>query len=158
MVVYCLTSLGFFSCWFPSLYVLNISVKNLNARTWKSAEITLVMRWSLSPSETEFALSRWLRTLEILHCFNPIRNWNYFKLSFSPYNACLLYFCFGGWFSHWVMSDSCDPTDCSLTGSSVHGISQTRILEWAAISFSRGSSWPRDWAWVSCMAGGFFTD
>ena len=39
----------------------------------------------------------------------------------------------------------CDTTDCSLPGSSVHGISQARILEWVAISFSRGSSWPRDW-------------
>ena len=38
----------------------------------------------------------------------------------------------------------CDPTDCSLPGSSVHGIFQARILEWVAISFSRGSSPPRD--------------
>ena len=37
-----------------------------------------------------------------------------------------------------------DPMDCSLPGSSVHGIFQRRILEWAAISFSRGSSPPRD--------------
>ena len=34
----------------------------------------------------------------------------------------------------------CDPMDCSLPGSSVHGILQARILEWVAISFSRGSS------------------
>ena len=34
----------------------------------------------------------------------------------------------------------CDPMDCSPPGSSVHGISQAKILEWAAISFSRGSS------------------
>ena len=38
----------------------------------------------------------------------------------------------------------CDPMDCSLLGSSAHGISQARILEWVAISFSRGSSQPRD--------------
>ena len=38
---------------------------------------------------------------------------------------------------------------CILPGSSVHGISQARILEWAASSFSRGSSWCRDWTWVS---------
>ena len=38
----------------------------------------------------------------------------------------------------------CDPMDCSLPGSSVHGILQTRILEWVAISFSRGSSQLRD--------------
>ena len=38
----------------------------------------------------------------------------------------------------------CDPVDCSLPGSSVHGILQARIQEWVAISFSRGFSWPRD--------------
>ena len=37
----------------------------------------------------------------------------------------------------------CDPMDCSLPGSSVHGIFQARILEWVAISISRGSSQPR---------------
>ena len=51
----------------------------------------------------------------------------------------------------------CDPMDCSLPGSSVHGILQARILEWVAIPFSRGSSWPRDWTQVSCIAGRFFT-
>ena len=56
------------------------------------------------------------------------------------------------------MSDSWDSMDCSLPGSSVHKISKTRILEQAAISFFRGSSWPRDRSWVSCVAGGFFTD
>ena len=38
----------------------------------------------------------------------------------------------------------CDPMDCSPAGSSVHGILQARILEWVAISFSRGSSRPRN--------------
>ena len=38
----------------------------------------------------------------------------------------------------------CDPIDCSLPGSSVHGIFQAKVLEWVAISLSRGSSWPRD--------------
>ena len=42
----------------------------------------------------------------------------------------------------------CDPMDCSLPGSSIHGILQARILEWGAISFSRGSSQPRDGTWV----------
>ena len=51
----------------------------------------------------------------------------------------------------------CDPMDCSLLGSSVHGIFQTRILEWVAISFSRGSSNPREWTWISCLTGRFFT-
>ena len=43
----------------------------------------------------------------------------------------------------------CDPMDCSLPHSSVHGISQARILEWVALPFSRGSSWPRDQTQVS---------
>ena len=42
--------------------------------------------------------------------------------------------------------------DCSLQGSSVHGIFQARVLEWVAISFSRESSWPRDQTKVSCIA------
>ena len=50
----------------------------------------------------------------------------------------------------------CDPMDCSLWGSSVHGIFQARVLEWVAISFSRTSSWPRDWTPVSCIAGRHF--
>ena len=49
----------------------------------------------------------------------------------------------------------CSPMDCSLPGSSVHGILQARILEWVAISFSRGSSQPRDWTWVSCIVGSY---
>ena len=69
----------------------------------------------------------------------------------------LLYFmlsCFG---LVWLF---CDPMDRSPPGSSVHGISQARIPEWVTIFFSRGSSWHRDWAsisCVSCIAGGFFT-
>ena len=48
------------------------------------------------------------------------------------------------------------PWTSSLPGSSVHRILQARILEWVAISFSRGSSWPRDWTWISCIEGRFF--
>ena len=54
----------------------------------------------------------------------------------------------------------CDPMDCSLLGSSVHGILQARILEWIAMPSSRGSPWPRGQTHifcVSCIAGGFFT-
>ena len=47
----------------------------------------------------------------------------------------------------------CNPVDYSLPSSSVHGILQARILEWVAISFSRGSSQPRNRTWVSCIAG-----
>ena len=47
--------------------------------------------------------------------------------------------------------------DCSLPGSSIHGIFQARVLEWIAISFSRGSSQPRDRTRVSCIVGRRFT-
>ena len=51
----------------------------------------------------------------------------------------------------------CNPMDCSPPGASVHGILQARVVEWVAISFSRGSSLPRDRTQVSSIAGGFFT-
>ena len=47
---------------------------------------------------------------------------------------------------------------CSSPGSSVHGVFQARILEWAAISFSRASSWPRILTQVYCIGGRFFTN
>ena len=50
----------------------------------------------------------------------------------------------------------CNPTDCSLPGS-CYRLLQARILEWVAISFSRGSSWPRDRSRISRIAGRFFT-
>ena len=60
-----------------------------------------------------------------------------------------------------LVAQSCptlrDPMNCNPPGSSVRGILQTRILEWVAIHFSRGSSRPRVWAQVSCIAGRFFT-
>ncbi|WP_284801374.1 hypothetical protein, partial [Aerococcus urinae] len=59
------------------------------------------------------------------------------------------------------VSQSCptlsDPMDCSLLGSSIHGIFQAIVLEWTAISFSSGSSQPRDRTQVSCISGEFFT-
>ena len=51
----------------------------------------------------------------------------------------------------------CDPVGFNPAGSSVHGISQARTLEWVAISFSRGSSWPWDWTMSPTLGEGFFT-
>ena len=51
----------------------------------------------------------------------------------------------------------CNPMDCSLSGSSVHGVFRARVLEWIDISFSRRSSWPRNRTWVSRIAGRRFT-
>ena len=54
----------------------------------------------------------------------------------------------------------CDPMDCSSPGFSVHGICQTRILEWVALPSSRGSSWPRDQISLAfpALAGRFVTN
>ena len=54
--------------------------------------------------------------------------------------------------SHSVVSTFCGPMDCSLSGSSVLGIFQARILEWVAIPYSRGSSRPRDQTCISCVS------
>ena len=51
----------------------------------------------------------------------------------------------------------CNPMDCNLPGSSIHGILQARILEWVAMPSSRASSQPRDWTQVSCITDGSFT-
>ena len=59
---------------------------------------------------------------------------------------------------YWHHSSAFGRMDCSLSGSSVHGMSQARILEWVAISFCRGSSQHRDRTWVPCAAGRLFTD
>ena len=64
----------------------------------------------------------------------------------------------------WVLSlplcpTLCDPVDCCPPGLFVPEILQARILEWAAMPTSRGSSWPRDQIHISCgssIAGGFF--
>ena len=85
--------------------------------------------------------------------FDKIHGVSIFDLYFSvykPYNLKQLRFqsiiflndLYPVCFSRSVMFNSCDPMDCSPPGSSVHGIFQTRILEWVDISFSRGSPPP----------------
>ena len=112
----------------------------------------------------------------ILHCLShqgSLRIWEWVAYRFSrgtsqlrnqtriSYNA-------GGFSTSWATTEAqseviqlcltlCDPMDCSLPGSSVHGIFQARILEWGAISFSGGSSLPRDWTRVSHIVGRCFT-
>ena len=89
-------------------------------------------------------------------------NWTteWFKIGKGVCQDCILSPCLFNLYAEWKWSEVaqscptlCDPMDRSPSGSSVHGILQARILEWVAISFSRGSSQPRDRAWVSCIAG-----
>ena len=61
------------------------------------------------------------------------------------------------WLSDQLCPSFCDLTDCRPQGFFVQGILQTRMLEWVASPFFRGSSLSRDQTWVSCIAGRFFT-
>ena len=87
-------------------------------------------------------------------------NWHITLCKFKVYNVMIwnIYTYSEKWkWSPSIMSDSCDPTDCILPGFSFHGIFQARVLEWVAISFSRGSSRPRDQTQVSLIADRHYT-
>ena len=86
---------------------------------------------------------RLLWTNPSLSPFTEIGSALWFKV-FPPPSDCVCV-------SHSVMS-LCDLINYSPPGSSVHGILQARILQWAAISFSEGSSWPRDRTHISCVS------
>ena len=97
--------------------------------------------------------------IELIFCTNY--KWNITFKNCESLRCTLETYVILWWFSCSILSDSlppCDPMSYSLPGFSVHGILQARTLEWAAISFSRGTSQPRYQNWVSCIAGGFFTD
>ena len=101
---------------------------------------------------SQLALHRrgnWPGKVKIMSWVYPVADIFYVAKSFSVACVCalLLYSCL----------TLCDPTDCSPSGSSVHGILHAWTLEWAAISFSKGSSWPRDWTQIANIAGRFFT-
>ena len=90
---------------------------------------------------------------QILFCYRLLQNTEYSSLCYTVGPWCLSTL-------NMLVAQS-SPTlrdpDCTLPGSSVHRILQSRIVEWLAISYSRGSSWPRDQTQVSCIAGRFFT-
>ena len=65
--------------------------------------------------------------------------------------------CFSFWFFFTIQVAQSSLTLCDPMDYTVHGILQARILERVIFPFSRGSSQPRDWTQVSCIAGGFFT-
>ena len=98
--------------------------------TW--SRVPLAVQWILPPHLKQAATSPLLDTHTLFYSktFSVIQGW---------------------WLSHSVVSESSDPMDCSLPGSSVHGISRARIPGWFAISFCRGL------IHISCTAGRFFT-
>ena len=91
------------------------------------------------------------------------QSWEAFTLQFTAiikywlYFSCCTIYLWGGDLVAKKYPTPHDPTDCSLPGFSVHGIFWSRILEWVAICFSRGSSQPGDQTQVSCTADRFFT-
>ena len=125
-----------------SLYIWKFSVHILWSLAWRILNITLLV------CETSALYSN----LDILcHYFSLGMKW---KLTFSSPVATAEV-------KRSEVAQSCPtlsgPVDCSLPGSSLHGIFQARILEWVAISFSRGSSQPRDRTEVSLIVGRRFT-
>ena len=111
--------------------------------TWLSnwtATATTTKNGGQNPSPFPWAQSKWGRNIwgpEMAIFINP---WKW-QAKVLVFQLCLTL---------------CDPMDCIPPGSSVYGILQWRILEWVAIPFSRGSSWPRNQTQVSCITGRFF--
>ena len=99
------------------------------------------------------------------HCFTTLTA-SAVNLSLMPFTGSLLLFLVSWkllpgvdvvYVNHLVMSNSLQLHElCGSPGSSVHGISRAKILEWIAIPFSRRSSWCTDWTQVSPIAGRFF--
>ena len=123
----------------------------------------------LFPTGTSGPTTSCLTLFIALFALLEIKSKLYPSGSQSPISLCLYFFAFIAWLHQCGGVQSaesevaqscltvCDPVGCSLPGSSVHRIFQARVLEWIAISFSRGSSWPRDWTHVSRTAGRHFT-
>jgi len=90
---------------------------------------------------------------------SPDKNWLFFFSSYLLLEILIGYL----WsekvkvLTHSAVSDSETQRTVAHQAPLSMGFFQARILGWVAISFSRGSSQPRDWTWVSCIAGGFFT-
>ena len=103
----------------------------------------MTSHWSF---HLHFPYGKCWTSLYVLFCHLYILHWDFYS-------------CLSEWVSEVAQScpTLCNPMDCSLQGSSVHGIFQATVLKWIAISFSRGSSQPRDWTWVSRIVGRRFT-
>ena len=138
---------------------------------WQGHTKSSVMFPILRPWKCWPSLGPWMPHSVLLHTVTSMgNNWLTCRASATPPQSSSLFFLssVNGFdlfpFKHCscLVAESCltlcNPMDCSLPGSSVHGISQARILEWVAISFSRGSSWSRGQTHFSCWAGRFFAD
>ena len=131
-------------------------------KPWRNVSLTCLMFFVLTGNKTE------LKTLLLWSSLSELPGKQAYRLVLSLAQIKLLSILIADSYIHYfcqqdplpgnmkwsevaqLCSTLCDPTDCSLQGSSVRGIFQARVLAWVAISFSRGSSQPRDRTWVSC--------
>ena len=122
-------------------------------QTVTSKKICIILNFDITEDETEKNTSDWIFFGKVRLFFLP-SSWFYWFLWF-----CLFFTLLGSVFFIIVSEVAqscptpCDPMALRLPGSSLHGILQARVLEWVAISFFRGSSWPRDRTWVSWIPG-----
>ena len=136
---------------------------NCSVLKWKTFQFSSVQslsRVSLRPHESQHARPPCPSPTPGVHSDSrPSSQWCHPAISSSvvPFSACLQSLPASESFPMSQLLTLWDPTDCSLPGSSVHGILQVRRLEWVAVPFSRGSSQPRDQTQISHIAGGFFT-
>ena len=141
--------------------------RTINSRIFAVGSLKSCLRLPFLPSELISRLVKYWESLAYgdleaeecnvssLEAVHPCRQAPSQPHPLTPFNSSLC--CAVCAKSLWLCPTLCDPMDCSQPGSSVHGIFQARILEWVAMPFSRGSSWPMDWTRVSCTAGRFFT-
>ena len=123
------------------------------------AWVTFTFPWS--QTQHPVLLIRKLRT-KLMNNLQKIQWWKMADLIFQAKPAWILSLCSVTYYLcrsevTQLCPSLCNPLDCNLPGSSVHGVFQAGVQEWVAISFSRGSFQSRDWTWVSCIAGRLFT-
>ena len=131
----------------PKCWNLSFSIRNIHSSQWIFKVDFLV--WSIAIQGT-------LKSLLWHHKLKASILWHsaFFMVQLSHPYLWLLEKPWKVWkWSRSVMSNSLWPRELYLLGSSLQGIFQARILEWVAISSSRGASQPRDRTWVSCIAG-----
>ena len=131
-------------CYFSLLYV---TMKHKCETAWSClrAQEAQILAFKANSTLSSTISDSWLSAPIYPNMWNHTLCWQY-RLQYT----CM---CARSLQSHPTL---CGYMDCSLPGSSVHGMSRARILEWVAISSSRGSSWARGQACISCLAGRFF--
>ena len=138
------------SLWGHWVTMKDVSRRAQSRATWPDPSAPLALCWGQEGSRvmTHWFTSHWLTYVGFV-TGQLIQLMTAFSLfSHSKWERKVLV-------TQWCLA-LCDPTDCSLSGSSVRGILRARTLEWVDIPFSRGSSWPWDRIWVSHITGRFF--